>query len=213
MINAFNKNMPYDQFLTEQLAGDLLPNATLEQKVATSFNRNHGIQNEAGSINEEWLIEYAVDRVSTYGTAVLGMTIGCARCHDHKFDPISQNDFFSLMAYFNSINEVGVESHDGNRGRAFPPFVQLPNERQKQVMEACSKTFAALQPVRDDKSPEAIKVPDDSKGLNWTGLNLTGASCAMRKIEPITGLGHGGSAALNFDIPENSNRVLKDALA
>ena len=110
VINAFNKNMPYDQFLTEQLAGDLLPNATLDQKVATSFNRNHGINDEGGAINEEWLIEYAVDRVSTYGTAVMGMTVGCARCHDHKYDPISQNDFFSLMAYFNSINEVGLES-------------------------------------------------------------------------------------------------------
>ena len=85
VINAFNKNMPYDQFLTEQLAGDLLPNATLDQKLATSFNRNHGINNEGGAIPEEWLVHYAVDRVSTYGTAVLGMTIGCAQCHDHKF--------------------------------------------------------------------------------------------------------------------------------
>ena len=210
VINAFNKNMPYDQFLTEQLAGDLLPNATIEQKVATSFNRNHGIQNEVGSINEEWLIEYAVDRVSTYGTAVMGMTIGCARCHDHKFDPISQNDFFSLMAYFNSINEVGVENHDANRGRAYPPFVQVPTERQKQVMEASNKTFAALQRVREDKTPEAIKVPDESKGLEWSALNLGDVSCATKKIEPSTQPGLGGIAASNFDIPENSNRVLKE---
>ena len=210
VINAFNKNMPYDQFLTEQLAGDLLPNATIDQRVATSFNRNHGIQNEVGSINEEWLIEYAVDRVSTYGTAVMGMTIGCARCHDHKFDPISQNDFFSLMAYFNSINEVGVENHDANRGRAYPPFVQVPTERQKQVMEASNKTFAALQPVREDKSPEAMKVPDESKGLEWSALNLGNVSCATKKIEPSTQPGLGGIAASNFDIPENSNRVLKE---
>jgi hypothetical protein len=205
--------MPYDQFLTEQLAGDLLPNATPDQKVATSFNRNHGIQNEAGSINEEWLVHYAVDRVSTYGTAVLGMTIGCAQCHDHKFDPISQNDFFSLMAYFNSINEIGVEINThANRARAYPPFVQLPSERQKQVMEACNKTFTALQPVRDDKSPEAIKVPDESKGLDWSALNVSAASCATKKIEPITHTGLGGVAASNFDIPENSNRVLKEGV-
>ena len=210
VINAFNKNMPYDQFLTEQLAGDLLPNATIDQKVATSFNRNHGIQNEVGSINEEWLIEYAVDRVSTYGTAVMGMTIGCARCHDHKYDPISQDDFFSLMANFNSINEVGVENHDASRGRAYPPFVPVPTDRQKQVTEAVNKTLAVLQPVRDDKSPEAMKVPDESKGLDWTGLNVAAASCATKKIEPISQPGLGGIAASNFDIPENSNRVLKE---
>lgn len=115
------------------------------------------------------------------------------------------------MAYFNSINEVGVENHDANRGRAYPPFVQVPTERQKQAMEASNKTFAALQPVRDDKSPEAMKVPDETKGLDWSGLNVTGASCAMRKIESITPIGLGGTAASNFDIPENSNRVLKRA--
>ena len=108
-------------------------------------------------------------------------------------------------------SEVGVESNDkANRARAYPPFVQLPSERQRQVKETCNKTFAALQPVRDDKSPEAIKVPDESKGLDWIGLNVTGASCAMRKIEPITQTGLGGVAASNFDIPENSNRILKE---
>ena len=181
VINSFNKNMPYDQFLTEQLAGDLLPNATLDQKLATSFNRNHGINNEGGAIPEEWLIEYAVDRVSTYGTAVMGMSVGCARCHDHKFDPISQNDFFSLMAYFNSINEVGLESQDGSRARAYPPFVQVPTEPQKQAMESVGKTLADLQPVRDDKSPEAVKVPDESKGIDWAVLAPVGAKTSSKK--------------------------------
>jgi hypothetical protein len=210
VINAFNKNMPYDQFLTEQLAGDLLPNPTLDQKVATSFNRNHGINNEGGAIPEEWLIHYAVDRVSTYGTAVLGMTIGCAQCHDHKFDPISQNDFFSLMAYFNSINEKGLENQDGTRARAFPPFVQLPTEKQKQVTEEANKILTSLKPVRDDKSPEAIKVPDDSKALKWSSLNLVEASCATRKIEPAGGHDYIGPSALNFEIPETTNRFIKN---
>ena len=208
VINAFNSNMPYDQFLTEQLAGDLLPNPSLDQKIATSFNRNHGINNEGGAIGEEWLVEYAVDRVSTYGSAVLGMTIGCARCHDHKFDPISQNDFFSLMAYFNSINEQGLETQDGNRARAFPPFVQLPTDRQKQITEESSKTLAALEPLRADKSPEALKVPDESKGLDWNSLEVTDASCQKSKIEPIGRPGSGGMAALNFDMPENRNRLM-----
>ena len=208
MINAFNKNMPYDQFLTEQLAGDLLPNPTLDQRVATSFNRNHGINNEGGAIPEEWLIEYAVDRVSTYGTAVMGMTIGCARCHDHKYDPISQNDFFSLMAYFNSINERGLENQDGNRARAFPPYVQLPTEKQKLVAGEADQVLAALNPVRDDKSPEAIQVPDDSKALKWAPLRLVDASCATRKIERLGGHGYVGPSALNFDIPETTNRFV-----
>ncbi|MFZ9921264.1 MAG: DUF1549 and DUF1553 domain-containing protein, partial [Terrimicrobiaceae bacterium] len=207
--------MPYDQFLTEQLAGDLLPNATLDQKVATSFNRNHGINNEGGSINEEWLIEYAVDRVSTYGTAVMGMTVGCARCHDHKFDPITQDDFFSLMAYFNSINEKGLENHDGSRARAFPPFVLIPTERQKQVMESVNKTLAALQPTREDKSPEAIKVPDESKGIDWAILKPVAAARSTDKALPLlrnyvaTNEGHpaGGLATINFDMPEHRGRV------
>jgi mono/diheme cytochrome c family protein len=216
VINAFNKNMPYDQFLTEQLAGDLLPNPTIEQKVATSFNRNHGITNEGGAIPEEWLIEYAVDRVSTYGTAVMGMSVGCARCHDHKFDPISQNDFFSLMAYFNSINEVGLESQDGSRARAFPPFVFVPTNGQKQVMESVNMTFATLQPVRDDKSAEAIKVPDESKGINWAVLAPAGATRASKKSQEMAsandnnGFRVGGLTTINFDMPEHREQFFSD---
>jgi hypothetical protein len=219
VINAFNKNMPYDQFLTEQLAGDLLPSPTLEQKVATSFNRNHGINNEAGSINEEWLTHYAVDRVSTYGTAVMGMTIGCAQCHDHKFDPISQNDFFSLMAYFNSINESGVENQDGNRARAFPPFVQVPTESQKKVMESVEKTLAGLQPVRDDKSPEAIKVPDESKGIDWAVLAPTGAKRSSKNDSGLAasrddnGFAGAGLGVINFDMPEHKDRFFSEGNA
>jgi hypothetical protein len=219
VINAFNKNMPYDQFLTEQLAGDLLPSPTLEQKVATSFNRNHGITNESGSINEEWLTHYAVDRVSTYGTAVMGMTIGCAQCHDHKFDPISQNDFFSLMAYFNSINEAGVENQDGNRARAFPPFVHVPTESQKKVMESVEKTLAGLQPVRDDKSPEAIKVPDESKGIDWAVLAPAGAKRTSAKDAGLAasrddnGFAGAGLGVINFDMPEHKDRFFSEGNA
>jgi len=214
VINAFNTNMPYDQFLTEQLAGDLLPNATLDQKLATSFNRNHGITNEGGAIPEEWLIEYAVDRVSTYGTAVMGMSVGCARCHDHKFDPISQNDFFSLMAYFNSINEVGLERQDGSRARAYPPFVQVPTEPQKKVMESVGKTLADLQPVREDKNPEAVKVPDESKGIVWGVLAPAGAKTSSKKdlglASTKNGNGGNGLGAINFDIPKHKDRFFSE---
>ncbi|MFM8982674.1 MAG: PSD1 and planctomycete cytochrome C domain-containing protein [Spartobacteria bacterium] len=213
VINAFNKNMPYDQFLTEQLAGDLLPNATLDQKLATSFNRNHGINNESGSIPEEWLTHYAVDRVSTYGTAVMGMTVACAQCHDHKYDPISQNDFFSLMAYFNSINEAGIELQNASRARAYPPFIYVPTAHQKQVMEGAEKSLAALQPVRDDKAPEAIKVPDESKGIDWALLSPVGAAFPSKSISGQAnpnidnGSAQGSAmASINLEMPENKNR-------
>lgn len=108
VIRSFNANMPYDQFLTDQIAGDLLPNATRDTRLATAFNRLHRQSNEGGSIPLEFKTEYASDRVSTFGTAVLGLTLGCAKCHDHKFDPISQKEYFQLFGYFNSIDEYGL---------------------------------------------------------------------------------------------------------
>ncbi len=114
VIGAFNSNLPYDQFLTWQLAGDLLPNATRDQRIATAFNRLHRQTNEGGSIEEEFRTEYVADRVNTFGTAMLGLTLECARCHDHKFDAITQRDYFSLFAFFNSIDESGLYSHFTN---------------------------------------------------------------------------------------------------
>ena len=111
VIQAFNRNLPYDEFLTWQLAGDLLPGATREQRVATAFNRLHRQTNEGGSIEQEFRTEYVLDRVNTFGTAMLGLTLECARCHDHKFDPITQRDYYSLFAFFNSIDESGLYSH------------------------------------------------------------------------------------------------------
>jgi len=111
VVSAFNRNLPYDQFLTWQLAGDLLPNASREQRIATAFNRLHRQTNEGGSIEEEFRTEYVVDRVNTFGTSMLGLTIECARCHDHRFDPITQRDYYSLFAFFNNIDESGLYSH------------------------------------------------------------------------------------------------------
>ncbi len=108
VIRAFNENMPYDRFLTDQLAGDLLPHPTRDERLATAFNRLHRQSNEGGSIPLEFKTLYAVDRVDTFGTAMLGLTVGCARCHDHKFDPIKQKEYYQLFAYFNSIDEYGL---------------------------------------------------------------------------------------------------------
>ena len=111
VIGAFNQNLPYDQFLTWQLAGDLLPNPTREQRIATAFNRLHRQTNEGGSIEEEFRTEYVADRVNTFGMSMLGLTLECARCHDHRFDPITQRDYYSLFAFFNNIDESGLYSH------------------------------------------------------------------------------------------------------
>lgn len=108
VIHAFNKNMPYDEFVTWQLAGDLLPDANKEQILATGFNRNHKITQEGGVIDEEYRVEYVADRTHTFGTAFLGLTFECSRCHDHKYDPISQKDYYSLFSFFNNLEEKGV---------------------------------------------------------------------------------------------------------
>lgn len=122
VLKAFNEKMPYDQFVIEQLAGDLLPAASLWQQVATGFCRNHRINSEDGSIPEEWRVEYVADRVDTLGTVFLGLTMGCARCHDHKYDPISQREYYQLFAFFNNVAEHGVGPNNGNS----PPFIELP---------------------------------------------------------------------------------------
>jgi hypothetical protein len=107
VIHAFNQNLPYDQFVTQQLAGDLLPNATKDQLLASAFNRNHKITQEGGVIDEEYRVEYVTDRTNTFGKAFLGLTFECAHCHDHKYDPISMRDYYSTFAFFNQVNEKG----------------------------------------------------------------------------------------------------------
>lgn len=111
VIQAFNKNLPWDKFVTHQLAGDLLPNPTDEQILATAFNRLHPQEAEGGSIEEEYRINHVNDRVTTFGTAFLGLTLECCRCHDHKFDPIPQKDFYALAAFFQNIDEAGLYSY------------------------------------------------------------------------------------------------------
>ena len=128
VIDALRANKPYDRFIVEQLAGDLLPDATMDQRIASGFNRAHVITDEGGAINEEYLLEYAVDRVNTTGTAFLGLSVGCARCHDHKFDPITAEDFYSLLAFFNSNEEPGLYSQAPDPNRAFEPFIEVPRK-------------------------------------------------------------------------------------
>jgi mono/diheme cytochrome c family protein len=127
VIEAFNQNKPFDQFVVEQLAGDLLPNATLDQKIATAFNRNHRINAEGGVVPEEYRVEYVVDRVDTTSTVFMGLTLGCARCHNHKYDPFTQKEYYQLTAYFNSIDEDGHSFDQGNS----PPVMAAPTKEQQ----------------------------------------------------------------------------------
>jgi len=138
VINTFNQNMPYDRFTIEQLAGDLLPNPTLEQKIATGFNRNHMINFEGGAIPQEYHVEYVVDRVSTTATAWLGLTMGCARCHDHKYDPISQKDFYRFFAFFNTLPERGLDGQAGNAA----PLVHLPTPGEQNELDDLNQQIA-----------------------------------------------------------------------
>jgi len=146
-IEAFNKNMPFDQFTLEQIAGDMLPNSTIPQKIASGFHRNHMLNGEGGRIVEESRVEYVVDRVDTTATVWLGLTAGCARCHDHKYDPISQKDYYRLYAYFNNISEAGGVDRRGGTGA---PTLELPTEEQNQKNAAQRKKTkeAQVQAIR-----------------------------------------------------------------
>ena len=143
VVGAFNKNLPYDQFITWQLAGDLLPNATREQVLATAFNRNHRQTNEGGSVEEEFRAEYVADRVNTFGAAFLGLTLECCRCHDHKYDPISQKEYYQLAAFFNSIDESGLYSHFTDSTPT--PALQLYGGDQEKKLQELRERISALE--------------------------------------------------------------------
>lgn len=141
VIDAFNNNMPFDQFTIEQLAGDLLPDATLSQKVATGFNRNHRINGEGGIIPEEYAVEYVLDRVGTTSTTWMGLTMACAQCHDHKFDPISQREFYEMYDFFNRVPEEGKGRERGND----MPFIKVPDEADEAAIAQLTSRINELE--------------------------------------------------------------------
>jgi cytochrome c553 len=151
VIRAFNENKPFDAFTTEQLAGDLLPNATLDQKVATGFNRSHITTNEGGLIDEEYLVLYTRDRTETMSQTWLGLTTGCAVCHDHKFDPVSQKDFYSLAAFFNNTTQT---ARDGNI-KDTPPNLFVPAVEDREKFLAYADNLKAAQAKLDERKKVA----------------------------------------------------------
>ena len=141
VIGAFNSNMPFSQFTIEQIAGDLLPNATLEQRTATGFSRNVTYNEEGGADPDEYMVKYAVDRTNTTATAFLGMTMACAECHDHKYDPITQRDFYSLFSFFNNVDgEKGAQGHDV----PLPPLLSFASPEQTKTLERLRAELAEL---------------------------------------------------------------------
>ena len=165
VIDAFNRNMPYDQFTIEQLAGDLLPNPTLDQQVATAFNRNHRGNSEAGVIDAEYLVEAVVDRVDTTATVFLGLTMGCARCHNHKYDPLTAKDYYSLFAYFNNLDERGHARRVGNS----PPLITAPTAGQQLRLKQLDDELAAANDAFARLEPDLVKAQQEwEKSLDRT---------------------------------------------
>lgn len=165
LIKVLNENLPWDQFITQQLAGDLLPDATHDQKLATAFNRLHRKTNEGGSIPEEMRQDGISDRVHTVGTAFLGLTFECSRCHDHKYDPILAKDYYSLAAFFNSIDEHGMIQGGENRGLTLPqPALMLPTPEQKSAIE---RTTTAVTTVGKDVA--GIPAAHEADFQTWLG--------------------------------------------
>ena len=154
VIDAFNMNMPFDQFTVEQLAGDMLPNATPSQVVATGFNRNHRVNTEGGIIPEEWRVETVIDRVEATSAVWLGMTFGCARCHDHKYDPVSQKDFYSVYAFFNNVPESGSGV---NAPENHPPVVSSPTVMQASQLALFDQRIKSAQDSVLAAEPDFLK--------------------------------------------------------
>ncbi len=165
-IDAFNANMPFDQFTREQLAGDLLSNPSLDQLLASGYNRLNMVTREGGAQEEDYVARYAADRVRTTASVWLGSSLGCAQCHDHKFDPFTQKDFYRFGAFFADIKEKGVQSEEGNEG-AFPPLVPLPTPEQTVELSSVATRLAEL--ARAAVAPDAPRdesVQNEVESLN-----------------------------------------------
>ncbi len=154
VIDAFNRNMPFDRFTVDQIAGDMLPNATLQQTLATGFNRNHRGNGEGGIIPEEYAVEYVVDRVEATSTVWLGVTLGCARCHNHKYDPFTQKEFYQFFAYFNNVPERGKAFKYGNS----PPAIPAPTAEQETRLATVDQNLAIARRHLTEAEPEISKL-------------------------------------------------------
>ncbi|ACT92838.1 PSD1 and planctomycete cytochrome C domain-containing protein [Dyadobacter fermentans] len=186
VINAFNKNMPYDRFLSWQIAGDMLPNANKEQILATAFFRNHKYTEEGGVIPEEYRIEYNIDKTKTFSTGVLGLTVECAQCHDHKYDPISQEDYYRLFAFFNNSKEAGYEGDVSQSKPAKNPIMTISDEEARTLLPFIN---------RPDTSRLSVSVLGDLDTLRPTHILNRGVYDAPGRVVTAAAL----PAVMKFD--------------
>jgi hypothetical protein len=198
LIEAFNDNLPFDRFTVHQLAGDMLNEPTRDQIVATGFNRNHRLNGEGGIIAEEWRIETVIDRVETTGQTWLGLSVGCARCHDHKYDPLSQREFYSLFALFNNVPETGTNEGSTHRGGGnVEPVHELPSPEEQQELDRLQKLVA------DAESAVAAEVANlDPLLAEWEqsqGATIAATDKAWEPFEPLELTSNGGATFLRSE--------------
>jgi cytochrome c553/uncharacterized membrane protein len=193
VIRAFNDNLPFDRFTIQQVAGDMLENPTCDQIVATGFNRNHRINGEGGIIAEEWRVETVIDRVETTGQTWMALSVGCARCHDHKYDPLSQREFYALFALFNNVPETGTNMGSANRGGGnVEPVHLLPTPEQERELERLSKVVADA-----EAAVQAEVANIDALVADWeraVGPALSGTAGVWETFEPVESRSAGGAA-------------------
>lgn len=198
IVDAYNQNMPYDQFSIFQLAGDLIPEGTIQQKILAGFNRNNGTTDEGGAIAEEYRVEYAVDRVKTTSTVWLGLTMECGQCHDHKYDPISKEDYYRFYAFFNISRDAGMQTRNGNA----EPLLEIPDpEKQSRLPDVQRELSLAQQRIteletqcEDDLQAWIAAKRDDPKTLD-----LIPEGCVLR-VPLIEGSGTEVAATVPSDL-------------
>ena len=197
VIQSFNRNLPYDRFIVEQLAGDLLPDPSLDQRIATGFLRNHVINSEGGIIDEEYRVEYVTDRVNTVSTAWLGLTMGCAHCHDHKFDLVTQRDHYRLFAFFNNVPEIG---EDGRVANAVPMISAPTSEQQAKLHELESAVVGLTHRLQKRENAwngqpvelthpavptgQVLEIDCDSDGMFEKTTGVAGRACLGKNVSP-----------------------------
>ncbi len=195
VIKTFNENLPYDQFIIEQLAGDLLPDPSKEQLLATAFNRIHPQNMEGGIVEEEFRVEYVVDRTNTLGQAFLALTLGCARCHDHKYDPISQKNFFELSSFFNNIDEAGQISWDN----AMPvPTMLMTDDKKDQLLD-----YLRSRKDKEENNLKELAQSEEEAFLSW--LKKGASRTEVNRKFPCSRVAH-----FNFDQTSIINNLNPD---
>ena len=207
VIKAFRDHMPYDRFVREQLAGDLLANPSQDQLIATGFNRNHGYSIEGGIINEEYRVTYANDKTTTAGTLFLGLTLECTRCHDHKYDPLDMADYYSFYAFFNSSAEAGAPGEKGRKQKAAAPYINVTSQADFHPLIAESAT--AEQQTLTVLDDHAILASGPIPDRDFYRLSLRSASRNIQTIR-LEAIRHPSMTKGNFSRNENGNIVLTD---